>query len=437
MFRRKVTVLLQAGCLLLTAFSLIISFGYFGNISSSDVIRAVSFAHKWPFSSSHAPADTTKGNPTLFEIAPPYIKAILSPEDDYFPRLKCPKPNLSRYNYLQPNSTTNTGLPKYYFALDLHDCAHVLPRLLGSVVEAIRFLGPQNCVLSVVEGRSVDGTFEILKLLQKEIEYMGAKSFLTTNEVHPWGEDVNRVEALAELRNQALWPLRDYSYQFSPETTVVFINDVALCFEDILELIHQRVYQGADMTCAMDWTYVSSSPTFYDVWIARGMNGDSFFDIPEDGSWDSSWNLLWNNPEAKKRLDAGRPFQVFSCWNGATAFTAKPILERKIKFRSSYEDECFSGEPQLFCKDMWHIGYGKIAVVPSVNVEYGDEAAQKIKWLKGYASRWVAAERRYNAPLKIEWEESPPTQTRCLGDFINQHWVPWDEQLAEHDFSHH
>jgi len=82
---------------------------------------------------------------------------------------------------------------------------------------------------------------------------------------------------------------------------------------------------------------------------------------------------------------------------------------------------------------MWHIGYGKIAVVPSINVEYGDEAAQKIKSLKGYTSRWVAPERRNGMSLKVKWEQSPPAQTRCIVDYANQHWVPWDEQLEEHE----
>ncbi|KAB2100106.1 hypothetical protein AG0111_0g11695 [Alternaria gaisen] len=66
----------------------------------------------------------------------------------------------------------------------------------------------------------------------------------------------------------------------------MFSNDGALCMEDLLELIHQRTLQGADQTCAMDWTYVGDHPTFYDVWIARGMTGDSFLEIPASGSWD-------------------------------------------------------------------------------------------------------------------------------------------------------
>ena len=161
-------------------------------------------------------------------------------------------------------------------------------------------------------------------------------------------------------------------------------NDVAICMEDILELIYQRHYQNADMTCAMDWTYVGPNPTFYDVWIARGMNGDTFFNIPEDGNWNSAWNLFWNNPDARNRHRMGKPFQVFSCWNGATVFTAKPFAESKIKFRALHEHECPQGEPKTWCMDLWHHGYDKIAVIPSVNLEYSNEAAEKIKATKGH-----------------------------------------------------
>ena len=65
------------------------------------------------------------------------------------------------------------------------------------------------------------------------------------------------------------------------------------------------------MTCAMDWTYVRQDPTFYDVWIARDMKGESFFNIPPDGNWNSAWNLFWNNADTQQRYHAHLPFQVF------------------------------------------------------------------------------------------------------------------------------
>ena len=321
--------------------------------------------------------------------------------------------------------------PKYFFALDLHQCASILPRLIGSVIESIRFLGPQNCALSIVEGRSDDGTFEVLLSLREELERIGVKYYFNSSDINPTVGD--RIKALAELRNQALQPLLDHHNRTTPTntTTVVFLNDVAICMEDILELIHQRKHQNADMTCAMDWTYVGPDPTFYDVWIARGMNGDTFFNIPEDGNWNSAWNIFWNNPTAQQRQRTGKPFQVFSCWNGATAFTAEPFLESKIRFRASYQHECPQGEPKTWCKEMWHLGYGRIAVVSSVNLEYSDEAAKKIKAAKGYVSRFVGDGDK--GEDQIEWEANPPPTVKCMPSYKNQTWLPWEEQLTEHD----
>ena len=377
-----------------------------------------------------------EGNISLLETAPTYIKAIMSPEDGFFPRLACPIPSGSRYEHLRGEISeiheSNVQV-KYFFALDLYQCANLLPRLIGSIVEAILFLGPKYCALSIVEGRSNDGTFEILKLLHSEIEGIGARYFFNTSDLDPTartGQTGHRIMALAELRNQALQPLIQHPDSYSHDATVLFINDVSICMEDILELIQQRVYQNADMTCAMDWTYVGRDPTFYDVWIARGMNGDSFFEIPADGSWNSAWNLFWNNPKALASYTSHKPFQVFSCWNGATVFTAKPILEQTIKFRNSAEGECYQGEPELFCKDMWRSGYGKIAVVPSVNLEYTDEAATKIKALKGYVSQYVNqnGNNEDGQSLKIEWEMDPPSLVKCIPQsYTNQSWVPWNE----------
>ncbi|KAF2801754.1 alpha-1,3-mannosyltransferase CMT1 [Mytilinidion resinicola] len=356
----------------------------------------------------------------------------MNPQDGTFNRLDCPALQGNRYEYLRPsqelvNITSKT--PKYFFALDLYDCAHILPRLIGSIVETMRYLGPENCALSIVEGRSVDGTYEVLKLMKENITAIGAEYTFVTNEIDPMAKGGNRIEALATLRNQALKPLLDQPHRYDPDTTIIFLNDIALCTEDILELIHQRIAQQADMTCAMDWTYVGDNPTFYDVWIARGMNGDSFFNIPEDGSWDFAWNLFWNNAPTAERLQTEKPFQVFSCWNGVVSFTAKPLWEKNVRFRVSYEGECFQGEPKLFCKDMWYHGYGKIAVIPSVNVEYSDAMAKRIKELKGYVSRWVDTE---DASSKIDWQPSPPEKVKCMRSYPDQTWLPWDEQLAEH-----
>lgn len=369
-----------------------------------------------------------KANDTLLAQAPAYIHSILNSSDSSFPRLECPQPNANRYSYLGlgPDRSQSSQYPKFFFALDLHQCVQLLPRLLGSIVETITFLGPENCVLSIVEGRSDDGTFHVLEELRSSLQALGVSHFMQSSDINPTAQGVDRIEALTDLRNLALQDLLDHPAHYQPDTTVIFLKDIALCMEDILELLHQRKWQGADQICAMDWTYVGDNPTFYDVWIARGMTGDTFFKIPEDGSWDFAWNLFWNDNKAHSRLAAMKPFQVFAYWNGVTTFTAKPLLDGSIKFRAHEEGECFQGEPKLFAKDMWAKGYGKIAVVPSVNVGYSDEATKKIKALKGYVTKHVTNE---GDVAKIAWETKPPEKVKCKPDYKHQTFVDWDEGI--------
>ncbi|RYP65563.1 hypothetical protein DL769_006266 [Monosporascus sp. CRB-8-3] len=367
-------------------------------------------------------------DPALDGHLVPYYQAILHPRNTSLPLLECPFPDAIRYEYLQAGANEDdSNQLKYLFALDLRQCIGVLPRLLGSIIEAIKFLGPASCALSIVEGNSDDGTYEVLRALRPEMNELGVAYFLQSSTIDPTAGE--RIAKLAQLRNMALLPLVAPS-EMPPSTTassrhlpaasantsVIFLNDVAPCVTDILELVHQRYFQSAHMTCAMDWTYVGQDPTFYDVWVARTLQGDLFFDIPSDGNWNSAWNLFWNDATTRDRFHRMLPFQVYACWNGIAVFGAGPILglpadsessrSGKIGFRAPREGECYGGEPTLFCKDLWWAGYGRIAVVPSVNLEYSDKAAKKIKDLKGYSSRWVAAEDE--EATRIQWVDEPP-----------------------------
>ncbi|KAI7781532.1 alpha-mannosyltransferase cmt1 [Diaporthe eres] len=375
----------------------------------------------------------------ILENVDDYVRAIFDPADATFERLECPVPLpavLARYETLRSPAATPRNAPrntprkifKYYFALDLTQAVDLLPRLIGSIVEAIRFLGPENCVLSVVEGNSDDGTTLVFDAIRPELDALGiGRYFFETSSVNPKEGENQRVVSLAKLRNLALQPMLDNTRHYSEDTTVIFLNDVAICMEDILELAYQRNHLGADMTCAMDWTYVGPHPTFYDVWVSRTMTGESFFRIPEDRSWDEAWNLFWNDHETKSRYSTHLPFQVFSCWNGAVAFSADPILYGDVAFRSSNPGECFQGEPELFCKDLWYKGWGKIAMVPSVNLEYSDDQGRAIKAQKGYTSKWTGPEQ--DKKSKIEWQQDPPEQVKCMEVMEKPEWRPWDETL--------
>ncbi|AEO70631.1 glycosyltransferase family 69 protein [Thermothielavioides terrestris NRRL 8126] len=395
-----------------------------------------------PYLTAALPAILSSENLTAF------VRAILNPVDARIPKVDCPRPNAARYAHLQ--ATTGSGpspsLPRYFFALNLRNCLSLLPQLLGSILEAIRFLGPAHCALSIVEGNSPDGTAEVIAALEPELARLGIQTYFTLhNTIDPLAEGNDRFSSLATLRNLALAPLlRGGAASTGPPstntaathngdnddapTTVLFINDVAICADDILELAHQRARQGADMACALDWTGADPA-IFYDVYVARAINGDLFFDVPPDTvSWARAADLFWNEPVARARLARRAPFQVFTCWNGAVAFSARPLLERKVAFRAARADrgECHQGEPQLFCKDLWFHGYGKIMVVPSVNLEYSVERGREIKKLKGFASQAAAEE---DDDFRIEWLP-PPDLVKCMPTFNDQTWRPWNETLV-------
>lgn len=450
-------------CLCLVALTLVVGYSRFSS-SSWDFVRDKfsRLAHGTPLADgtngATLPVAGTKPSSLSGGTSPPadpatYVQAILHPElPTTLERLDCPLPMLSRYERLRPAASEKKL--RYLFALDLRQVAPLLPRLLGTVVAVAQFLGVEHCGLSIVEGNSNDGTAEILKALDGPLKELGLRYRLVHSELDP--SKGERIERLAALRNEALKPLlrhtdangssegtaemggsSDVNWDFdATNSIVVFLNDVAACPDDVLELLHQRDFQRADMVCAMDWTYVGADPTFYDVWVSRTLvSGDSFFNIPPDGNWDSAWNLFWNEPDARMRYHAHQAFQVFSCWNGATVFLAAPVLSGQVRFRAPSQEkgECFQGEPQLFCKDLWRTGHGRIAVVPSVNLEYSNAQARRIKELKGYATRWVEDEEKQEGAKersRIEWRADPPAKVKCMPSYENQTWVPWDEGFS-------
>jgi Cryptococcal mannosyltransferase 1 len=232
-----------------------------------------------------------------------------------FIHLRCPPIKETRYKHLIPHKET-ASTPLYLFALDLHRSIKILPRLMRNILQAIHCLGPGKCILSIVEGRSTDGTTKLLQslqiiLLEKPEFSTLAFHILKNDTISPKAPKTDRVATLAFLRNLALSPLTKTTTSFSSESTIIFIiNDVVICAEDILELLHQRIHQNADMMYGMDW--IERGQNFYDVWIARTMNGDSFFEIPQNGGWQFASKNFWNDPNLKKTWEEGRVFQVCS-----------------------------------------------------------------------------------------------------------------------------
>lgn len=68
-------------------------------------------------------------------------------------------------------------------------------------------------------------------------------------------------------------------------------------------------------------------------------------------------------------------------------------------------------------------------MVPIVNLEYSDEAASRIKEIKGYVSNWMGGVGESDA--KIEWDVAPPEAVKCMPSYQNQTWLPWEKQIGE------
>ncbi|KAH7155082.1 glycosyltransferase family 69 protein [Dactylonectria estremocensis] len=302
-------------------------------------------------------------------------------------RLECPYLNSTRYGNLK--AIDEGSSIEYFFALDLRQCLALLPTLLGSILEAMRFLGPERCALSIVEGFSPDGTYDILTAIKQNLEEVGASYHFQASRIDTSKGD--RIQKLADLRNMALKPLIDQPDRVTETTTILFLNDVAI--------------------------------------FARGINGDSFFEIPPDGNWDSAWKLFGHAEETRGRFSRTLPFQAFSCWNGAVTFAARLLTKEGLRFRRADRgrDKCEQGEPQLCCKDMWFHGLGKIAVIPTVNLGYSVEKGKMIKEAKGFVSDHVA--KQHHADDMFEWAVQPPARVKRMPTWDHQFRKAWNQSL--------
>lgn len=362
-----------------------------------------------------------------------YLDSILGHENHDLERLDCQDIDDARYKELKPAKNAKKGHIPFFFALNLKNNRELLPQLLGSLYTIGQYLGPQNIAVSIVEGNSDDGMFDILEALKPIFKKEGIYYEAKVSDINP--KEGDRIVKLADLRNLALEPVWQDHESFDANTTVVFVNDVFICPNDLLELALQRAQLGAFQTCAMDWHFPGEDPLFYDVWVTRGLGGDSFFRIlgTKTKEWDLSADLFFNDPVAKDRYESLLPFQVWSCWNGATAFSAQPLLEG-VRFRGPVSAECYQGEPQLFGKDFWMRGYGKIAVVPSVNFGY-EGGGKKAKDKKGYTAENIKG--RTREKNKIKWQEKPPKEYLCMNGWDNQFNETWNkgfENMTAADF---
>ncbi len=104
-----------------------------------------------------------------------------------------------------------------------------------------------------------------------EIHKVQHRIFLT-NEEQPSG--IHRIEYLASIRNRVIDAVVEM--EENVDSRIVYLNDVFFCADDVLELLTQSFINDADMVCGTDFDTDEHGLGFYDIWVARDLNGRIF-----------------------------------------------------------------------------------------------------------------------------------------------------------------
>ncbi|KAI0795709.1 capsular associated protein [Abortiporus biennis] len=270
-------------------------------------------------------------------------------------------------DYIPPSRGLQADNHKYFFAINLYNSFDVIPDLFATLFRVSSILGYQNVFVSIYENGSTDQTKALLRVFDSLCRSVGLRVMIRTS-TRTRGAFNHRIEYLAEVRNAAfvpLYELRNAENEYFD--TIIFMNDILPCVDDLLELIWQSRRNNAGITCAADYMFHEElgSPVFYDNWVARDINGTALENAP--------FESVFHHPPSQDRFERHLPIQVQSCWNGVAILDPAPFYTPPhVRFRMARitEGECSASECSLICNDYWEAGYGRILMVPRVKLAY-------------------------------------------------------------------
>lgn len=256
---------------------------------------------------------------------------------------------------------------KYFFAINLYNSFDVIPDLFATIFRVAAVLGYHNVFVSIYENGSTDQTKALLRIFDALCRSVGLRVVIRTSR-RTRGAFNHRIEYLAEVRNAAFGPLFELREEQNEYfDSIIFMNDILPCVDDLLELIWQSRLNNAGITCAADYMYHEGigAPVFYDNWVARDINGTALENAP--------FESIFHHAPSSDRFQRHLPIQVQSCWNGIAILDPAPFyMPQRVKFRMAniVQGECSGSECSLICNDYWDVGYGRILMVPRVKLAY-------------------------------------------------------------------
>ncbi|KAL1412667.1 hypothetical protein Q8F55_000414 [Vanrija albida] len=296
---------------------------------------------------------------------------------------------------------------KYFFAINLYNSFDVIPDIFSTLFRTAAILGFHNVYVSIYENGSKDQTKALLRIFDALSRSVGLRVVIRSS-MRIRGAFNHRIEYLAEVRNEAMQPLhelRDNNGEVFD--SIVFMNDILPCVDDLLELIWQSRRQNAGITCAADYMYHDEigAPVFYDNWVARDLNGTALENAP--------FEQVFHHIESNHRFQRHLPVQVQSCWNGVAILDPEPFYAAPpVKFRMAtlQNGECSASECSLICNDYWANGYGRIIMVPRVKLAYDKKVydiihpeRRNLTAIRGYKRIGGAPDDPHSDPQDRSW----------------------------------
>src|SRR6266404_421093 len=166
-----------------------------------------------------------------------------------------PRPSQEEASYYTHRRDLSGREHKYFFAINLYNSFDVIPDIFASLFRVAAILGYHNVYVSIYENGSTDQTKALLRIFDALARSVGLRITIRTSQ-RTRGAFNHRIEYLAEVRNAAFVPLhelRDAQNEYFD--TIVFMNDILPCIDDLLELIFQSRLNNAGITCAADYMY--------------------------------------------------------------------------------------------------------------------------------------------------------------------------------------
>jgi alpha-1,3-mannosyltransferase len=144
---------------------------------------------------------------------------------------------------------------KYFFAINLYNSFDVMPDLFATLFRVSAVLGYHNVYVSIYENGSNDQTKALLRIFDALARTVGLRVIIRTS-MRTRGAFNHRIEYLAEVRNAAMVPLHELrDTEGEVFDSIIFMNDILPCVDDVLELIWQSRKQNAGITCAADYMF--------------------------------------------------------------------------------------------------------------------------------------------------------------------------------------